>query len=304
MEKTGPKLYWSKKLPFQEYFQPVSFEEALQALQEFQEDSRIIAGGTDLIPQMRQEARVKALVDITRIPGMNEIHHDHGTIRIGASVTHSQILRSRFIREKIPCLWEAVSQIGSPQIRNIGTLGGNICNASPAADAVPPLLILEGTATITGRKGERSIPLGSFFTGPGQTVLGPSEILKEISIPEYSGHLCTAYLKLGRRTGVDLALVNVAVLLGMERDAKTCRSARICLGSVASTAIRAEKTEALLIGGRLDESLIREAGLSAARECRPISDVRGSAEYRRQMVGSLVERAIRQSLQELERNHA
>ncbi len=297
MEKGRRKIYWAKKLSYQQYLQVKSLEEALQILEEFRGEAKLVAGGTDLLPQMRQgELRVKALVDITGIPRLNEIRFENGTLKIGASVTHSRIIKSLSVLEKAACLWEGVSQIGSPQIRNIGTLGGNICNASPAADTVPPLLVLEGSATISSKQGERSVPFASFFNGPGQTVLGPCEILKEISIPEPSRYSYTTYLKLGRRKGVDLGLVSVAILLKVDPETKVCHSARISLGSVAPTAIRAKNAETLFIGSRLSESLIREAAKTAQGECQPISDLRASAQYRREMVKVLVERAVLQFL--------
>lgn len=305
MEKQNLKIYWSKRLPYEQYFQVERLEEGLKILEESQGEAKIIAGGTDLLPQMRQkELQVKALVDITHVPGLDEIRSEDSLIRIGTAVTHSQIIKSLSIREKAFCLWEAVSQIGSPQIRNIATLGGNICNASPAADAVPALLVLEAVGHVATKQGERRVPLESFFTGPGQTVLGPCEILKGISIPEPFPHASTIYLKLGRRKGMDLALVSVAALLQVDPLTRICHSARISLGSVAPTPIRARKTEALLIGNPLSENLIREASAVAQRECEPISDVRGSAEYRREMVKVLVERAILQSLKRLEADHA
>ncbi|NWF93253.1 MAG: xanthine dehydrogenase family protein subunit M [Syntrophaceae bacterium] len=295
------KSHLWKKPCWEKYFRVKTPGEAVQILEELQGESRVIAGGTDLLARMRQEGfGVKALVDITCIPGLGEIRSEDGLIRLGAVATPKDLSQSSVLREKAFCLAQAASQIGTPQIRNLGTLGGNLCNASPAADLAPPLLIFEAKAKIAGGKGEREVPLDSFFTGPGQTVLNPSEILKEIIIPELRLDASATFLKLGRRKAADLALVSVAVLLAMDRKERTCQLIRIGLGSVAPTPIRAKQAEAFLIGRRLDDRSIQEAAQSAMRESQPISDVRASSQYRREMVGVMVERAIRKCLEQLE----
>jgi len=239
-------------------------------------------------------------VDITRIPGLGDIRFEDGLVRLGVMATHKEISDSLIIREKAPSLAQAASQIGTPQIRNLGTIGGNLCNGSPAADLAPPLLIFEAKAKISGKQEEREIPLKYFFKGPGQTILNPSEILNEIVFPEIPQDASTVFIKLGRRKGADLALVSIAMLLSINRKDKSCRLIRIGLGSVAPTPIRAKETEAFLFGKVLDNRTIQEAGNYAKGESRPISDVRASAEYRREMVKVLVERALWKCLERLE----
>ena len=175
-------------------------------------------------------------------------------------------------------------------------MGGNLCNASPAADTAPPLLVLEAEVVLSGKKGERRVPLDSFFSGPGKTALARDEIFKEILIPPVPAGSVWAYLKLGRRKSLDLALTSVAVLLTLDPKTKICRRARMALGAVSPTPLRAKGAEKFLEGKILDEGVIREAGERAQKECRPISDIRASAEYRKEMVKVLVGRAIKKSL--------
>lgn len=304
MKELTSKSYWWKKPYWENYVQAETMGEAVQILEEFQGESRVIAGGTDLLAQMRRGAlKVKTLLDITRLSGLDEIRSENGLLRLGILATHKQLSDSPVLRGKAFCLAEAASQIGTPQIRNLGTLGGNLCNASPAADSAPPLLIFEAIAKIVGKRGERDVPIESFFTGPGQTILDPCEILKEIIIPKLPEDMSAAFQKLRRRKGADLALASVAVLLSIDRKDKTCQVIRIGLGSVAPTPLRARGTEKFLLGKRLDDHSIREAGQFAQKESQPISDVRGSAEYRREMVKVLVERALRKCLEQLEEKH-
>jgi len=217
-------------------------------------------------------------------------------LRIGALVKHAALENSPLLRDGWGILASAAHKVGSPQVRHLGTLGGNLCNASPAADTAPALLVLEAEATLVRQEGERHIPLECFFTGPGLTALKEDEIFKEIFIPEGPANSSWVYLKLGRRKSLDLALTCVAVLLTLDPGTGTCRRARVALGAVSPTPMRARKTEEFLEGRRLEESVIREAGKIAQQECRPISDIRASAEYRKEMVMVLVERAIKKSL--------
>jgi CO/xanthine dehydrogenase FAD-binding subunit len=303
MKELTFKSYWWKKPYWENYFQAKTMEEAIQILEEFQGESKVIAGGTDLLAQIRQGGfKVKTLLDITRLSGLDEIRLENGFLRLGILATHKQLSDSPLLREKAFCLAEGASQIGTPQIRNLGTLGGNLCNASPAADSAP-LLIFEAIAKIVGKRGERDVPIESFFVGPGQTILGSCEILKEIIIPELPEDMSSTFQKLGRRKGADLAVVSVAVLLSLDRKDKTCQVIRIGLGSVAPTPIRARGTEKFLLGKRLDDHSIREAGQFAQKESQPISDIRGSAEYRKEMVRVLMERALRKCLEQLEEKH-
>jgi carbon-monoxide dehydrogenase medium subunit len=238
----------------------------------------------------------EVVINLLGAPELKRIERSDVGIQIGATVKLSALENSPALQEEWKILASAVHGIGSPQVRNRGTIGGNLCNASPAADMAPSLLVMEATVTLAGRNGERKIPLASFFTGPGLTALRSDEVLKEITIPTNPQHSFGAYLKLGRRKSMDLALVSVAVLLTLNRDKGICERARIALGSVAPTPVRARETEKMLEGKRPDEKLIQEAAQSAEKECRPISDVRSTATYRKEMIKILVERAILQAL--------
>lgn len=280
-----------------EFFSPVSLAEALDLLERYGAKAKLIAGGTDLLVQMKSKlVTPEVLISLAKIPQLAGIGQNGKGIKIGALVKHAQIENTPLIREKWGLLCSAARKVGSPQIRNWGTIGGNLSNASPAADTAPPLLVLGAEVNLASKKGERRLPLESFFTGPGSTALAPGEILKEIIVPEIPSASVWTYLKLGRRKSVDLAIASAAVLLTLEPQTKICRRARLALGAVAPTAIRAKETERFLEGKTLDEKTIQETGQKAREECRPISDIRAAAEYRREMVKILVERAVKKSL--------
>jgi carbon-monoxide dehydrogenase medium subunit len=236
------------------------------------------------------------VINLMNVPEMKGLEERGGELRIGALVHHARMENSSFLREGWEVLSEAARKVGSVQIRHRGTLGGNICNASPSADAAPPLLVLGAEVNLAGPRGKRRLPLESFFLGPGSTAIRPDEALVEVFVPQTPPHSRGTYLKLGRRKSLDLALVSVAVLLTMYEDGVTCRRARVALGGVAPTPLRARETEKALEGEKLDGTAIRRAGEVARGECQPISDIRSSAEYRREMVRVLTERAIKKCL--------
>ncbi len=188
--------------------------------------------------------------------------------------------------------------LGTPAIRNQATLGGNLCNAAPSADTAPPLLVLGATAKIVGKEGEKIVPLEAFFVGPGQTVLGQDHLLAEIQVPNPLAHSGGVYLKQKRRQGADLAVVGVAALVVME--GKVLRDVKIVLGAVAPTPIRARKAEEILKGRKLDQELLEKSGQAAAEEASPIDDIRGSADYRRELLAVLTKRAMAQAIQQAE----
>lgn len=283
-----------------DYLKPQTFEEALSLLNQYGDRAKLMAGATDaLVMTQQKKISPEVFISLRGIPGLDHIESD-GMFRIGALTTHRTIERSELIRKRFLLLAEASSVLGSVQVRNVGTIGGNLCTASPSAETAPPLLVYDAEVLLVSQKGERRLSLESFFLGPGETALDTKEILKEILLPFPPPNSSGAYLKLGRRKSVDLAVVNVAVLLTLNPKTRICERARIALGAVAPTPIRAKGAEAVLEGKLLDESIIRKAGEQAGKECSPISDIRGSAEYRREMVGVLVEKAIRQSM--IERN--
>jgi carbon-monoxide dehydrogenase medium subunit len=282
-----------RKLGEFEYSQPTMLQEAISLLEKYGEEAKILSGGTDLFVAMKeQRLSPKYLVDIKNIPDLEYIRYDEKEgLRIGALTTIRQIETSLLIRERFLPLAQAAKVLGSVQVRNRATIGGNLCNAAPSAETAPTLLVLNTNVKVAGSKGERTLPLEQFFLGPGLTVL-QNEILTEIRVPSLSTNIRGVYLKIGRRRAVDLALVGVAVAVAM--DGNKWKDVRIALGAVAPTPIRARRAEKLLEGKRTDAALMQEAGQIASEEASPISDVRASAWYRKELVKVLVQRALEQ----------
>jgi carbon-monoxide dehydrogenase medium subunit len=283
-----------KFLPFENYFAPKTQEQALELLQALGAEARMVAGGTDLFVAMREKGfRTKALIDIKGIDELRGIAPLNGAgLSIAAATPLHQIEMSPLVRQLCPVLIEAVGTIGSLQVRNRGTIGGNVVNASPAADSVPALLVLDAKVEMVGSSGSREVPLQSFFTGPGKTVMQPNEILRRVLIPKPEPGQFSVYLKFGPRRAMDIAVVGVAASLIFGRNG-SCEQARIALGAVAPIPLRAPRSEAALLG-KIDEAVIAHAAGEAMAEASPISDVRASAEYRRHLIGVLVRRAVNQ----------
>jgi carbon-monoxide dehydrogenase medium subunit len=279
-----------------EYAEPTSLEEAFAILRR-NEGARILAGGTDLVLGMRERKfEPRIVVNIKRIQGLDRIQIDeHGELRIGALVTINAVDSSERVRAAFPMLASAAHNLGSYQIRNRATIGGNLCNASPAADTAPPLIALGAVVKIAGPREERIVKLEDFFVGPGKTALTKGEILVEIDVPSSPRGSYTAYLKHGPRNAMDIATVNAALMCTL--SGHKCEDARIVLGSVAPTPMRARKAEAEIRGKPIDENTVRKVAELASEECSPISDVRASAEYRRAMVKAVVRRMLRDALQ-------
>ena len=281
-----------------DYLAPESIGEAIAALSRFRGSARIIAGGTDLINLIRTRAiRPHCLVDIGNISGLDALEYDgEETVSIGALATLRSLEMSASIKAGHAVIAQAAGQIGSMAIRNVGTLGGNLCNASPAADTAPCLIALGARVKIVGLAGERSVAVEKFFTGPGQTVLQEGEILVRVQVPAMAPQSQAVYLKHAIRGAADLAIVGVAIAAGL--DDGCFRGVRIALGAVAPTPMRAQIAEKVLDGKTLDDAVIAEVAEAAAAECRPITDVRASADYRREMVKVLTRRALKQVAQE------
>ncbi len=286
-------------LPKFKYLRPETLEEACSMLSQFNGKARVIAGGTDLMVNMKQKTDSPAyLVDISYFPGLNTIeYNEEDALKIGALCTHSDIESSSVIQGKFNILAQACRSIGSVQIRNLGTIGGNLCNASPSADSVPALLGLDAKVRIFGSAGENAVELAKFFTGPGETILKPNEILNGIDISTISPHSSAVYLKLSPRRAMDLAVVGVAIVLWLSADGSICTDIRIALGAVAPIPIRAFKAEEIIRGQKLNNTLIDETARVAAEETKPITDLRGSVEYRKEMVKVLTRRGIRQVIE-------
>ncbi|MFQ5842296.1 MAG: FAD binding domain-containing protein [Thermodesulfobacteriota bacterium] len=284
-----------RKLREFEYLEPSSLSEAVSLLDQHAEAAKIFAGGTDLLVDMKEgELSPRYLIDIKGIPGQDHIEYDEKKgLRIGVLATIRQIETSRVIREQFLPLAQAAKVLGSVQVRNRATIGGNLCNASPSAETVPPLLVLGAKVKLNGSRGERTLPLEAFFVGPGLTVLD-KEILTEIIVPPPSPHTQGVYMSISRRRGVDLALVGVAVAAVVDPEKGQWKEVKIALGAVAPTPVRAVRAERILNGKRIEAALIEEAAQIASDEARPISDVRASAWYREEMVRVLVQRALEQ----------
>lgn len=278
-------------------------EETCSLLSRYGADAQVFAGGTDLFVKMKHRRMIpRRLINIKRIPNLNRIHHDERDgLRIGALTTIQAIEASSVIGKKFPALKQAAGVLGTTQIRNVGTIGGNLGNASPSAEFAPPLLTLGASIRCVGRGGERLIPLEEFFVSPGKTTLRQDELLTEVHVPNLPPGAAGIYLKHSLRK-MDVAIACVAVLVSLDGD--VCRDVRIALGAVGPRPFRAAKAEEMLQGKRLgggpDESeLLEEVARLASDESFPIDDFRGYAGYRRKLIGMLVgkglERAIARS---------
>ena len=280
-----------------EYLEPESIGDALAMLSRYNGRAKIIAGGTDLMVQMRDKAvHPEYVIDITRIPGLDDITLDNGGgLRLGSLTSIRALETSVELQEKFPIIPQAAGQLGSVAIRNVATVGGNLCNALPSAETSQVLLALSSQVRVIGPGGERTLPLEEFFTGVGKTVLQPDELLLEIIVPKTAPHTSGVYIKHSPRGPIDLAIVNITVLMTMDPDRKICKDARIVLGAVSPTPLRARKAEDLLKGRKIDEHLIDQVAQAASDESHPRrGSIRGSFEYKKEMVRVLTARAIRQ----------
>jgi CO/xanthine dehydrogenase FAD-binding subunit len=281
------------------YAAPHSLQEAIALLSRANGEGRPLAGGTDLIAQMKENRKSpKLVVDVKRIPELNVLSYDaqHG-LQIGAAVSCTRIATFAPVPERYPALAEACALVGSVQIQNRAALGGNFCNAAPSADAVPPVLSYGGKVIIAGPNGRRELPAEDFFVGPGQTVLGKGEILMEIDIPVPPLHSGAAYLRFIPREEMDIAVAGVGSFVQLNTNRQRCEQARITLAAVAPTPVRARAAEEFLAGKTLDQSTITQAGELAATAAKPISDVRGSAAYRIELVKVLTCRTLQKAME-------
>lgn len=278
-----------------EYHLPRTLKEAIALLDQFNSGAKVLAGGTDLIPQMKlNRIRPAVLVDIKQIPELNRIDRDeNGTLYIGACVPLNAILSFTPVAEGFGILLEGCSLIGSYQLRNRASLGGNICNAAPSADTAPALLCLQAQAVVAGPGGERRIQIDDFFQDPGKTAMAGNELLVGVEIRQTSSLSAGSYLRHTPRKEMDIAVAGVAVHLSFNADKGVCGSARVALGAVGPRPFRAEPAEAVLIGNPLSDHIIERSASLAAEAAEPISDVRGSANYRREIVSVLTKRTLR-----------
>ncbi len=280
-----------------EYCVPRSIEEALFLLKGRRGETKVLAGGTDLVVQMKDErARPAILVDVKKIPELNrlELSADE-TLHIGAAVPLSKIASFPAVIRRFSILQRACLHIGSERIRNRATMGGNICNAAPSADSVPPLLCLGARAIVAHIGGSRIVPMDSFFRGPGQTVLADDELLVEIEIAVPPVDSAGCYLRHTTREAMDIAVVGGASFLFLTPHGKQCNEVRIALGAVSPTPMRVPEAETLLTGKTLTDQLIEEASIIAADAASPITDVRGSAAYRKELAKVIISRTLKEA---------
>lgn len=264
-----------------DYLEPTSVKEAVDLLARYGPEARVLAGGTDLIVQMKMERLAPHyVVSIGRIPGLDEIEAQNGRTRIGARTSIRALRNDPWVRAHYLALAEACASFSTTQVQVMGTIGGNLGNASPASDTAPALIAYGAEAVIRGPDGERRLPLEEFFVGPGRSILQPGELLVAVELPPPPPDAGGAFLKIARVTA-DLAKVNAAVVL--VRDGDRIADARLVFGSVAPTPLRARRAEAVLIGQRFAEEVVAEAARVASEEVRPIDDVRSTAWYRREI---------------------
>jgi carbon-monoxide dehydrogenase medium subunit len=280
-----------------EYFAPTTLDEAIALLGQYGADARPLAGGTDLVLMMADKlVTPRVVIDIKRVPELTAFTWDRGRgLTIGAAVPFRRLETSAEVRRYYPGLYQSAAEVGSWQIRNLATPGGNLCTASPSAEVAPILLALGAQVEIAGPRGRRTVPLEEFFTGVRRTVLAPDELLVTIQVPPPRDRSGSHYIKLKERQKMDIAFVGVAAAVALDAANGVIHEARIGLGAVAPTPIRAPRAEEALKGRRLTDEALEEAGRLAAEASRPISDVRASAEYRREMVNVLTKRALRQA---------
>ncbi len=272
---------------------PASVADAVALAARLGESARFVAGGTDLVIQMaRGRAAPAHLIDITRLPGLDGIVAGGDAIVIGALTTHKSIERHPPFQQGLIALVEAARVIGGHQVRNIATVGGNIVNASPAADLVPALLVLDAEAILVSEAGERTVALDGFLIGPGRSDRRTGELLRAVRFARPAPFSATAFLKAGRRKAMEISVVCAAASLTLDPASGRCVRARIAVGAVGPRTLRFERAEQLLEGQVPTPALLQAAAGAAAESCRPIDDVRASAAFRRSLVQTLVGRTL------------
>ncbi len=284
-----------------EYLRLQSLEDVAEMLWAEGPEMLLLAGGTDLLARRRSFDDVKLLVDVRRLPELQGIGLDEkGQIRVGAGMTHQQVADHPLVIRRARPLALACAAVGSPQIRNLGTIGGNLANASPAADSVPALFCLGAEVHLASRSGGRAVPIAEFFTGPGQTVRRPDELLESVRFEPTRGRMLAFFKKSGQRRGMCCSKASVTLLARRHGNGRLSR-VKIALGAVAPTVILAAEAAAELEGRVLDESIIERAAAACSRAARPIDDIRSTAEYRRQVVGALLKIGLLEALDHMRR---
>jgi carbon-monoxide dehydrogenase medium subunit len=287
-----------KRLKPFSYVEPSTLQEAIQGAAEKEGGTCFLAGGTDLLVRMKRgEILPRSLVNLKRIKGLNQIEREPKEgLRIGALARISEIEHSLRVFSSHPVLVQAAGLLGSPSIRNLATLGGNVGRASPASDLTPSLMVLRARVSVEGPQGRKELAIEQLFLEPGKTLLSPAEVMTSFFIPEMAPNTGAIYLKLGRRSAVDCALVGVAALLTLSGKKMEATEANIALASVGPVPLRAKRAEGILLSGSLTEERIKEAAKAAAEDASPITDMRASSSYRKEMVKVLTYRALLKAL--------
>jgi CO/xanthine dehydrogenase FAD-binding subunit len=274
---------------------PASIDETLRLLAERGAAARILAGGTDLVVRMKEALETPAtLVSLAGCPGLAGVREEDGAIVVGAMTTHEDLSRDPLLRRLAPVLCDGAADVGSVQIRRRGTLGGNLANASPSADAVPPLHVLDAVLRIRSKDGTRDVPVGAFATGPKQNVLRPGELLVEIRFPRPAEREVQGWVKVGQRAA--LACAKLSLALRARLDGGVLRDVRIALGGVAPTVVRAARAEAALEGKRPEAAVVAASQVALQNDIRPIDDVRSDAAYRLEAAAVILGRALAKGL--------
>lgn len=286
-------------VPF-DYAEPETLEETLALLQEYGDEAKLLAGGTALIVFLKKElAAPSLLINLKRLTHLKEIQEMGDGLRIGPLATHREIERSAAVRRRLPVLAETFHKVATPRIRNMGTLGGNLCHGDPNVDPPSTLLALGTRVKLVSTRGEREIPLEDFFVDYYETVKEPDELLTEVMVSDLPAAAVAAHIKFLPKTQDDFATVGIAAVVTLEENGATplCRDIRLALNAVASRVTRAREAEGVLRGKALTPEALKAAAEAAAREVDPIHDVRGSSAYKREMVKVMVQRVIRQALE-------
>jgi len=285
-------------IPSFDYKSPRTVQEACDLLWKADGKAKLIAGGTDLVIGLRNgDQNPQLLIDVTRIEELRKIKEKNGTISIGAAVTHSEIASSPLIKKCAKVLSDAASEIGSPQIRNLGTIGGNIVNASPAADTLPPLMVLNAVGKVVSKDGEKRVPLDQLFKGPYETSLKPHELLVQVTFQKLSSGVKSSFIRLARRDAMAIARMSVAIVLEMEKRKKRIKEIRIGAGSVTPTPQRFSVAEGFLSGKSPDEETLRKTSLKISEIMINRTGIRASTPYKRPVIEALFMRGMRQALE-------
>ncbi len=287
------------------YLSPATIDQAIDLYTRHSETSKFIGGGTDVIVKLKQGwMEPDYLISLKKIEELTRLHKNEATkeLTIGAMVTHATLEKSLMIQNEYPIIYDAVSNIGSLQVRNVGTIGGNLINAVPSADGAIPLIALDAIALLHGPGGERSVPVKDLFVSPYKTILKPGEILKKLTIPPKEPNTGSAYIKFGRRAAMELPLIGIGVLLVMDDKQEVCKKARICLGVAAPVPMRAMDAEKHLAGKPINDKTLAQAGDIAAGESMVRDSVRGKAWHRKEMIRVQVRRMGQKCLEIIKNN--